>query len=94
MEVVVDGGVRCGWWLVDVVVVARATHGGREMEGKVRGRLVLPVLAWFTWMKIIQVNLAEILAPKKYLSNCNHGLMMVISEANGLETCWAEIGLK
>ena len=69
---VVGGGWwLMGWWLVDVVVVARAAHGVREMERKERGRLVLPLLAWFTWMKIIQVNLAEILAPKKYLANCN-----------------------
>ena len=51
MEVVVDVCVCCGWWLVDVVVAARAAHGGREMEGNVRGkreeergRLVLPLL--------------------------------------------------
>ena len=65
MEVVVDVCVRCGWWLVvkggwlvDVVAAARVAHWGREMERKVRGkreeergRLVLPLLAWFTWMR-------------------------------------------
>ena len=41
-----------GWWLVDVVVATRASHGGREIERNVRGtreeergRLVLPLLA-------------------------------------------------
>ena len=27
-----------GRWLMDVVVAARAAHGGREMERKVRGK--------------------------------------------------------
>ena len=27
-----------GWWMVDVVLVARATCGGRELERKVRGK--------------------------------------------------------
>ena len=84
MFVCVVGGGQWMWW---------QQQGLPMGVEKWRGRLVLPLLAWFTWMKIIQVNLAEILA-QKYLANCNQGLMMVISEANGLETCWAEISLK
>ena len=67
---VVDG-VATQWWMVVAMVasVVAAMQGREEEEEdglvwRKAGRLALPLLAQFTWMKIIQVNLAEILAPK------------------------------